>query len=294
MIPPKGFKAEVYPLYHKQKYSFGLSAFSGAQNSTMAYLIRHTSDIDLQPKVIEVNPHNTNYQEDNGGVVQKMSLIKNFKSSIKFNFTENASVTDKPNLIKFFWRPIFFSFGEKLDAADDDTGTTVKAILHLLKDATFADITSLFDNGKLPTVGTSDLLQPVSTVNQTEAVVDLNMDVSLGMETVAWDEELFQNAIRRYTNKGALRACVGKTRYVTLSTHKPNVSFNLSGVPRALKRIVDYAFMAILVHIPLSIDIGQAYQAIALTDSVAHIGCKIITTYEEWNSDHYQDMTGTG
>ncbi len=294
MIPPRGFEAEVYPLWHKIKYSVGLSSFNGTFNSTMLTMLRHTSDVDLTPQLIEVNPHNTNYQEEYGSVVQKMSIIKNFKLSLKFNATENAFTTDKLPAVKFLWRPIFFSFDDKIQATDDDTGTKVQSILELTSATGEEDVTPKFATTKMPVVGTSDLLHPVSTVNQAEVFGDLNLATNTVMEHVAWDEDLFQDAKRRYTNQGALKACVGRTRYGTLTPNRPHQSYNMKGIPSTLKRIHPYSFFTILVHAFLSVDIGAPYNAIALTDSVAHIGVKAICSYEEWNEDHFQKMSGTG
>ncbi len=296
MIPPRGFKSELYPLRHRIIYSFGLSLAGSTINSAMATLVRHYKTVLQAPSLIEVNPHNTLYDEETGAVVQKMSIIDKLRLSIKFNMTENCKDgIDAIWNFKFLWRPIFFSFPEKLDAVDDDTSTDVKTILQLTKDATEEDIVPI-STAKLPVVGTSDLSQPLSTVNLSEvATTHYNMTTDATMEGLAWDETLFQDAIRRYTNKGALKACVGRTRHVILSSTKPWANVYLDKfVPRAIRRVMPYTFMAILVHLPLIGDIGQVYQSDNPTSTVAHLGCKIIAQYHEWNADHHQDMTGAG
>jgi len=293
MIPPRGFEAEMYPLYHKIQYSTQLSMVDEIANSTYLTLIRHYKAAN-NPDLIEVNPHNPNYNEETGSIVNNMSLIKNFKLHLKFNMTENVDSVDKLRLIKFMWRPVFFTFPEKLDATDDDTGATVISILALLKDATQEDITPLFDNNKLSVVGTSDMPQPMSTTNLTETFGIMNMDTGLNMENVDWDENLFQNAKRRYTNKGALKACVGRARYATLTTNKPFINYTIDGAPRALTRIMPYSFMAILVHVPILNEFGAVFGATTITSGVGHLGLQALCTYEEWHQDHYQKMEGTG
>ncbi len=308
MIPPRGFKSEVYPLRHRVIYSFGLSAQATTQNSAFATLIRSTSDLATNvPNIVEVNPHNLDYQSETGAAVVKMSIIDKMNLSIRFNMTANCADKrwisgnsntapvfsgDTINHIKLLWRPVFFSFPEKLDAADDDTGTTVAAILALTKDATNEDVVPLTTN-KLPAIGVSDLSQPVSTVNMAEDFGDYNMTTNTTMEDHVWDETLFQDALRRYTNKGALKACVGKTRHVNLTRARPFKNYFLNKfVPRSVRRVMEYTFMGIQVHIPLESDIGQDYYAIALGGSAAHVGCKIIANYHEWNASHFQDMAG--
>lgn len=302
MIPPRGFKNELYPLRHRILYSFGLSAVTGTQNSAFATLIRHTSDVAVAPSAIEVNPHNTNYNSETGPAVQKMSIIDKLTLSIKFNMTEGGKTGeilsgifgDSLGHVKLTWRPVFFSFGEKLDAADDDTGTTVATILGLTKDATFEDVVPLTTN-KLNVAGPSELSQPVSTVNIVEVFGDYNMTTDTTMEDHPWDETLFQDALRRYTNKGALKACVGRTRHVHLSDTVPYKTYFLDKfVPRAVRRVVPYTFMGIQFNCPISSDIEQDFHNSNLTAGTAHVGVKIIANYHEWNADHYQDMSGTG
>ncbi len=304
MIPPRGFKSELYPLKHRIIYALGLSLTSDTQNSAFLILIRHSSDIDILPSAIEVNPHNTNYNTETGALVQKMSIIDKMNLFLKFNITSfaldrketSSGVFSGDNLqhITLNWRPIFFSFGEKLDAADDDTGTTVAALLGLTKDATNEDVVPLTTN-KLPTFGNSDFSHPVSTVNQAEAFGDLNMTTDLSMEDHPWNETTFQEALKRYTNKGALKACVGSTRTVHLSRARPFKSFYIKKfVPRSVRRVVPYTFMGIQIDVPMSSDIKQDYITDTLTSGAAHVGVKCIATYHEWNADHYQEMSGTG
>ncbi len=293
MIPPKGFRSELYPLTHRVQYGFGLSAESSTQNSAMATLVRHTNDIiNNTPQSITVNPHNAGYLTDAGPAVCKMSIIDKMRLSIHFNLTENASDIDNIQHIYFMWRPIAFSFPEKLDAADEDTTTTVKAILSLTPDSTFEDVVPLSAT-KLPVEGIGDLAQPVSTVNIAEVFGDYNMTTDTTFEAVAHDETLFQDAIMRYTNKGALKACVGRTRHVNLTRQKPFAKFYFDKfVPKSIRRVMPFTFMAILIHVPIGIDFAQDYFAPGITGSKAHVGVKILAKYHEWNHQHFQDASG--
>ncbi len=308
MRPPSGFESQLYPLRHRLIYSAGLSLVTTTMNSCFFTILRHTNDVIANtPKTIVVNPHNTNYVTDNGPAVQKMSIIDRLTMSLKFNMTAHCLPTahvsgtstneifrgDGITHIKLTWRPVFFTFPEKLDAADDDTGTTVAAILGLTKDATFEDVVPLTTN-KLPVAGASDLSQPGSTVNIVEDFGDYNMTTNLTMEDHPWDEDLFQEAMKRYTNKGALKACVGRTRTVHLSSNRPYKTFYIDKfVPRAVRRIMPYSFFGIQIDLPTSSAIGQDYHAVVLNTSTAHVGVKMIANFHEWNSDHFQDMSGT-
>ncbi len=301
MIPPRGFQQERYPLRHKLIYSFGLSAKTSTMNTAIAPLIMGSSDMDIEPEAVIVNPHNTAYMEDVGPLCRQMSIIDKLSLTIRFNMTsycnpknEIAAGTfngDGITHLKLLWRPIFFSFPEKLTAADDVTTTTVAAILGLTSDDTNQDVVALTTN-KLPVIGESDKLHPVSLINAVQVITDYNMTTNFGMEDHVWDENLFQDAIRRYTNKGALKACVGRTRHVNLTTNQPYKTFHINKfVPRSIRRVVDRTYMAIQVHLPLDSDISQDYMGKSLSASVAHVGCKIICRYHEWSHEHDQDMS---
>ncbi len=293
MIPPVGFLQQKYPLRHIVEYAFGLSPSATSVDTAMATLLRNTNDtIAGTPASIVVNPHNTNYVEDYGPAVCKWSIIDKLNLSMKFSLTEMAT-TDGIDALNFLWRPIFFSFTDKLDAADDDTTTTVAAILGLTHDATYEDVVPVTTN-KLPVDGASDKSQPVSTVNIAEVFGDYNQTTDVTMEDHVFDEDLLHSALRRYTNKGALRACLGRTRNVTLTKNRPYKNFYIDKfVPRAVRRVQPYTFMAIQVHVPLASKTGQYFIANTITGSKAHLGCRIRATYHEWNDNHFQEMSGT-
>ncbi len=261
----------------------------------------HSTDIDSLPATIEVNPHNTDYKEETGPLCQPMSIIDKLRISLRFNMTarcndraETSTDTftgDGIKHLKFLWRPIFFSFPEKLQAADDDTAATVETILGLTSDDTNGDVVPLTTND-LPVGGDSDTVQPMSTVNAAQVFGDFNLTTNTVMEDHVWDEDLFQNAIRRFTNKGALKSCVGRTRYVNLTESRPYKNYYIKQfVPKAVRRIVDRTFFAIQVHLPVSTDFSQDFHAISLTTAVAHLGIKLDCKYHEWNTEHDQDMT---
>jgi len=293
MIPPSGFKSELYPLRHRLQYSVGMSMKTGTMNTVFLTFLRHTNDVIAgTPGSIVVNPHNTNYVEDAGPAVCKMSIIDKLSMSLRFNLTEGFKVDSLVNL-SFLWRPIFFSFNEKLGAADDDTGTTVESLLALTSDTTFEDVVPLTTN-KMPVIGSSAKNQPVSSVNIAEVFGDYNMTTNVAMEDQVWDEDLFQSALRRYTNKGALRSMVGRTRHVTLDVNRPWKNFYIDKfVPSAVRRIQPYSFFGIQIHLPLVDSATQSYTSTAVTGSVAHLGVRCLVNYHEWNPDHYQEMSGT-
>ncbi len=296
MIPPQGFKATLYPLRHKFKYGTGLSAVTATDNTTILTLVKNYTDTTNVPSSIKVNPMHGSFEVETGAICGPMSIIDRLKLTLKFNLTKLSISTDKFITVSASWMPIFFSFPEKLDAADDKTTTTVAAILELTKDATKEDITPAFA-AKLPVGGSSVTVHPTSSANFNEVFGTLNLTTNTAMEGVPFDNEVFHNALRYYSNKGALKACIGKTRRFTLSTAGGSSAafktFHLDKfVPRPIRRIVPYTYFGILIHVPLILDAAATHQDAAGTADVAHIGIKATVSYDEWNLDHDQDMSG--
>ncbi len=302
MFPPRGYEAEKFPLRHRLAFGCGLSLGAEAANTVYFPLVMHSNEMDVAASTIQVNPHNTSYETDTGPLCRPMSIIDKLSLSLKFTMTKNCAdahhsagtsgsetfTGDDVQALKFLWRPIFGVFPEKLAAADEDTGTTVAALLGLTTDATFEDVVPLTTN-KLKTGGPSILNLPVSTVNAVQVFGDFNMTTNTAMEDHVFDEDLLQEALRRYTNKGALRSCFGRTRHVTLTRERPYKNFYIDKfVPRAIRRIMKYGFFGIQVHMPLDTDLEQYYNATDTSGNQNHLGIKAICNYHEWNVEHDQ------
>ncbi len=303
MRPPKGFESEKFPLRHRLTYGAGLGLSSENFNTILMPIVMSSKDTDVLPNTIQVNPHNTAFEEDTGCLCAQMSIVDRMTISLQFNLTHfcgpahhssgvsgaEAFEGDDIPAVKFLWRPMFNVYPEKLDAADDDTGTTVAALLALTKDATNEDVVPLTTN-KLPATSTIDKDLPMSSVNAVQVAADFNLTTDLKTEDHVFDETLLQAALRRYTNKGALRSCLGRTRHVTLTRKNPVARFYIDKfVPRAIRRIQPYAFFAIQVHMPIPTDDAQIALAKAVTAGVPHLGVRMLAHYHEWNSEHDQE-----
>ncbi len=311
MRPPKGFENEKYPLRHRLIHGFGLSLGDDTLNTAFIPLVMGSLDMASDdPETIVVNPHNTAYVKDEGPLVRQMSIIDRLSISIKFAMTGHCDASHMDTgtfgangqtagtfmgtnipAISFLWRPIFNVYPEKMDAADDDTGTTVAAILGMTKDATFEDIVPVTTT-KLPTTPSpSDTNLPMSSVNDVQVLGDYNMSASTTMEDHVFDEDLLQEALMRYTNRGALRSCLGRTRFVTLTRARPylNVFIN-KPVPRAIRRVQSYSLFGIQVHLYVDTDNRQQFLTQDANSSFPHLGVKMLTHFHEWNVEHDQSM----
>ncbi len=300
MRTPKGFEQDKNPLKHKLVYNTTLNMGNENQNTTILPIVMHSNEMDVAASTIQVNPHNSGFEIDGGPLCREMSIIDRMRISLKFNMTDHCGIShhssgtstnevfvgDNIPAIKFLWRPIFNVYPEKMDAADDFTGTTVAAILGMTKDATFEDIIPITTN-KLPAIAPGTTNQPVSTVNAVQVITDFNFTTNFAPEDHVWDEDLLQTALRHYTNKGALRSCLGRTRIVTLTRNKPFVNFYIDKfVPRAIRRVQPYGFFGIQVHLPIDTDYEQYATSTSTTGSIGHLGVNMIVNYHEWNNEH--------
>ncbi len=290
MRVPAGFEQQKNPLRHKLNYSFALSARSATQNSTICSLVRnHKSAIDAT--TIQVNPHNSGFQVDTGSIVSPMSIIDRLKMSIRIGLTDHAITTQRAKSVKVSWMPIFNSFDEKLLAVDDMSTDTVEEILELNTASASEQILPLFTTTKLNTDGDSEQNHPVSTATFAEVFGTLTLTTDTKMESVAFDNTKFHQALKYYTNKGAMKTLIGRTRSITLTEGKPFANFFIDKfVPRAIRRIVPYSYFGILFHVPVSADDESYYYSNSLVALKADVGIKLLCNYHEWNADHDQSM----
>ncbi len=292
MIPPRGFRAELFPLRHKFDYSVGLNLLNDAQNTTMCTIVRGSADSAMiDPNAIEVNPHNPTFAQETGVICHQMSILEKIKINMKFTLTEDA-LADGVKSLTVKYMPIFCSFPEKLASTDDRTGVTAASILELVGDATNQDVTPLYTTTNLPeSAGLSSVPHPVSTVNDTEVFGDLNLSVDLKMESVAWDNDTFFNSVKFFTNKGAIRSMVGQQRSVYLTDNRPTKRIFINKfVPGAVRRIVNHSFFGMLFHCPVDTEVDQDFFSGAITTGKCHVGIKMGISYHEWNADHRQEV----
>lgn len=101
------------------------------------------------------------------------------------------------------------------------------------------------------------------------------------IEAVAFDPELFYDALQYFTNAGKLRNCVGGLKWFDLTRNKPVRRFKI-GIKRKVKAMNPYTFYGVLVGFP-KIDTFEQYHANTETTDVSHIFAKVTTRYKEWN-----------
>ncbi len=290
MIPPKGFKAELYPLRHHLKYSFGLTNGAVAKNSAMITIVKHYKGSN-DPTGIIVNPHDEDLMYETGSICGKMSIIDKMKINMAFTLTEDG-LADGIDTLRVQYMPIFTSFPHRLDEVDVDTSLSVASILELTKDATQEDITPAHSTKLVHGAALNQLPFATSTVNLTEVFGLMNLTTDTQPEGIPWDSTTFFKALTMFTNKGALKSCIGQMRSINLSRQRPLARVFINRFPpRDVRRIVPYSFFGMLIHVPMDTDETSPYYTGVMTGTTPCVGFKAIIDYHEWNSGHNQEVT---
>ncbi len=276
MFPPRGYRAEEYPLPHSHAFKFELEAEDETKNSTIIPLFRMTEAF-ASPETVEVNPGNTNFAEDPGSACCRGSIIPKVTLNFNAHIPKGGIETDKLRAIKFMWWPIYVAFKDMLDAADEKTATTLATILHLQSDATNKDVYPLYAGVNIGSgLG-------LSTIGYAEAFGDLGMDVSNAVESVAHTDESWWDAMQYFTNRGMLRKAVGPRRTVTVTRDRPYQYFSNNFTQPTVKRMNPYTFCGIAFHLPQGGDKSQFFEA-ADTTAISHLRIGGHVRFNEWNN----------
>ncbi len=278
MFPPKGYRAEEYPLPHSHAFRFNLEAEDETLNTTIVPLFRMTEAF-ASPETVEVNPTNANFAEDPGSACCRGSIIPKVSLNWNATITKGAIETDKMRACKLEWWPIYIAFKDMLDAADEKTGTKISTILNLQSDDTNKDVYPLFVGTNL----TSSSGLGLSTIGYSEAFGDLGMDVSNIIESVGHTDESFWDAMQYYTNRGMLRKAIGPRKSVVITRDRPYTYFSNNFTYPTVKRMNPFTFCGIAFHLPQG---GQKTQFFDTGDTTAipHLRIAGHIRFNEWNN----------
>ncbi len=275
-FPPKGYRMSEHPLPHNFFYYFQLNASNATKNSTVCSLIR-TSDVCVAADSIEVNPRHASFAEDKGPLIQRDSIIPRMTININAKLTKGAIETDALRTLKLNYMPYYCAFLDTLDAEDEKTGTQIEDILELQHDVTNQDTYPLFGGVNLAS-GT----QALSTVNAAEAFGDYGLSVDSSLESVAFSQEVFFDAMQYYTNQSMLKKVTGKWNTVVLTRDRMFNYFSNNFTYPTVKRGNPYTFCGILFEVQTVGNVRQIVQSGDVTD-IPHIDVGMTVRYDEWN-----------
>ncbi len=281
-FPPKGYRANEFPLPHNFGSGFGLQAEDATKAATHIPLFR-MSEIAATPEAIEVNPTNALFAADGGAVIHRTSIVPKLMFQMKLSLTKGAVETDKIRFLKIKWMPIYTAFLDSLDAADEKTATDIESILALQHDTTNKDVYGLYANVKLSTSGSI----PLSTVSHTEVFGDYALDTNADYENIIFSEETMYDALQFYSNAGKLRQAIGPIRSVTLTRDRPFEFTSRRFTYPTVKRGNPYTYCGIMIWLPQAGTRDQ-FPLAADTTAIDHINVQYRVRFDEWNNSFEQ------
>ncbi len=267
-----------FPLIHNFNFGFGLTADSASttlRSTIQPYMFQDDLAIDLE--TVMTNPANAGFMVDGQPNVTSGSYIP----SIRVNWVMymEPSDTELTHLLANTM-PINISMLNRLDAFDKKTGNDIETILELTHE-TDEEQTLILWNG-------------VDLYEQSTDKFDLPSDVeglTAGQrpEGVAFDKDLFFDAMHYYTNKDMLKTVTGGMRTHVLSEPiiphgRSIITGGKSIVPSLCKFANPYMFCGELFHVPPEDDRAQYSIGTAAT-AKAHLWVKGFVRFNEYNPD---------
>ncbi len=266
----------VYPRIHNFDFGFGLSAENTDKAHTIVpYMMQDNALIDYE--TIKTNPENADFATVTypnccaGSYVPNITI--GYDIFIPTADTEIISMTI--NTMK-----LGCAFLNRLDAFDKKTGNDIETILELQHETTDEQAYPLWNGTKLFEGGGTydyDALVPALTATQQP-------------EGVAFDKELFFDAMHYYTNKQMLKSVTSRFKTHILSEpivpHGRSI-IHMSGtyaIPPACKFMNPYTFHGELFSVPQVGDRTQMHLA-GETTAIEHVTVKGFVRFNEYNPD---------
>ncbi len=268
--PPSGYYQDEYPLPHDIEVTFELNGEAESQNSTIVPIMIQDEALTT-PETVMTNPRNSAFAESNDMNVYPGSIIPNIKISIDVYMTKHARETDLIQEMIFNWMPIYTSFKPTLEVEDDKTAVQVEDILEMTHEDTDKQAYPLWSGTDLDNATIVPSHVPGLTASQT-------------LESVAFDSDLFWDAMHYYTNKGMLKKVTGAWRRIKLNKDKYSHYhyFSNNFTQPMVKRANKYMSCNILYHLPQGGDIGQTFFPTEVS-ATSHLRVIQHVRYDEWN-----------
>ncbi len=265
-----------YPRIHNFNFGFGLSAEDANKASSIVpYLMQDNALIDYEN--IKTNPENADFSV----VAFPNCMAGSYVPKINIGWTMFIPTADTEIIsMKVNTMKLGCAFLNRLDAFDKKTGDDIETILELTHETTDEQAYPLWNGTKLfEGAGTYDYdaLVPGLTANQQP-------------EGVAFDKELFFDAMHYYTNKQMLKSVTARMKTYLIS--EPIVPHGRSvitfartySIPPACKFMNPYTFHGELFHIPQVGSLSQL-QLASETTAIEHLTIKGFVRFNEYNPD---------
>ncbi len=269
-----------FPRIHNFNFGFGLSAEAPTKAHTIVpYMYQNNAIVDYE--TIKTNPENADFSVVAYGDVCAGSYIP----KIQVGWTAIVPPSDTEIVhLRFDTMEIGISMLNRLDAFDKKTGDDIETILEL-QHATDDEIAyPLFNGTKIFESGGTYDIAPLG------GFADIGLTTNGQPEGVAFDKELFFDAMHYYTNKEMLKTVTDRMKTHILS--EPLVPHGRSmiqggrniNVPSLCKFAHPYDFCGELFSVPQVGDRSQ-YHLAGETSAIEHLMVKGFVRFFEFNPD---------
>ncbi len=270
-----------YPLIHNFEFGFGLSAEDTTKASTIVtYIMQNNSIVDYEN--VKTNPENADFAV----VGYPDTMAGSYIPKITVTWVAVIPPADTEIVhLKFDTLPIHTSMLNRLDAFDKKTANDIETILELEHETGDEICYPIFNGTKLfESGGTFD-------TTFKDGFADVGLGTDLQPEGVAFDKEMFFDAMHYYTNKEMLKLVTGRMTSHTLS--EPIVPHGRSMVvksftmntPSLCKFQHPYTTCCELFSVP-QVGSRTQYHLAGETTAIEHLMVKGFVRFYEFNPDY--------
>ncbi len=269
-----------YPRIHNFEFGFGLSAEAATKGHTIVnYLMQNNAIIDYED--IKTNPENADFAVVAYPDVCAGSYIP--KVHVGYQMYVPPSDTEIVHL-RVDTMGIHTSMLNRLDAFDKKTGNDIETILELEHETTDEKCYPIYNGTKLFESGGTYDMAPLSGF----ASIGLTTDGQ--PEGVAFDKEMFFDAMHYYTNKEMLKQVTDKMRsHIVSEPLVPHgriiVSKSITmNTPPLCKFANPYDYCGELFSVP-QVGSRTQYHLAGETIAIEHLQVKGFVRFYEYNPD---------
>ncbi len=269
-----------YPRVHNFEFGFGLSAEDTTKASTIvSYVMQNNAIVDYES--IKTNPENADFAV----VAYADTCAGSYIPKVQVGWQMYIPPSDTEIVhLRVDTMPIHTSMLNRLDAFDKKTGNDIETILELEHETGDEICYPIFNGTKLfESGGTYDIAN-------LGGFADIGLGTDGQPEGVAFDKEMFFDAMHYYTNKQMLKTVTGGMRSHIVS--EPLVPHGRSivsksmtmGTPSLCKFQHPYTFCGELFSVP-QVGSRTQYHLAGETTAIEHIQIKGFCRFYEFNPD---------
>jgi len=258
---------------HNMQHSWFHSVEKASQNATIYPLVMYDEGLG-NPGAYEAHRENAAFVQAPEANCFPESRIDFVVAKLEIYMAKAALETDGLHSIKVGFMPIMTSF-EDLTVIDELSTLETQDVLELTSEDTDNQAFPLYNDTKLTEKFANSALLSALAPGLTTTQV---------LEGVAFDENVFYNALHFLTISGKIKTMTRGLKWITLTRNKPYRTIFIKLSNRS-KRMVKKSFFGVLIDVP-GVD-GQFQLPVSgdTTVNLSHVGVSMQVRYNEWNQE---------